>query len=185
MKKNLVIIIILLILIPAAAGQNVTIKGVDFEIPQQYSGGTVKENSYVYESGFTFRILVLDNYKNLKFNYGSDILGENTVNSTQSTIAGHDAVVINSFYKEKNYTTVYVAIADKIYLICFNDTKVNDDIVKMIEPTPAQTMSHDDFVGKLNNALKEYQSELKYQEENYNSQQNNKVQRNFFLFIWK
>ncbi len=185
MKRILLIILIFMLLIPSVSAENVTIKGVTFEIPSHYSGGTSNDNSYVYESGYTFRILVLDNYKNLKFNYGSDMLEGNMINSSQNKIAGHDAVIINGHYKDKNYTTIYLAIGDKIFLICFNDTYVNDDIVKMIESTPPQTMSHEDFVGKLNNALKEYQSDLNNEKERYLSQQNNKPQRNIFLFIWR
>ena len=113
------------------------------------------------------------------------MLEESMINSSQTKIAGHDAVVINSHYKDKNYTTIYVAIGDKIFLICFNDTYVNDDIVKMIESTPPQTMSHEDFVGKLNTALKDHQSDLNNERERYISQQNNKPQRNIFVFFWR
>ena len=86
MKRFLLVIFIALLLVPCVAAQNVTIKGVDFEIPPQYNGGTLKENSYVYESGFTFRILVLDDYENLKFNYGSDISDENQITRQQNMV---------------------------------------------------------------------------------------------------
>ena len=186
MKRILLIIMLALILIPSVAAQNVTIKGVDFEIPSYYNGGVVKENSYVYESGFTFRILVLDDYANLKFNYGSDISDENMIDASQTTIAGHDAVVIRGQYQNKNYTTVYLPIGDKIFLICFNDTYVNDDIVKLIESAPAQTMSHEEFVGKLNSALTDYQSDLAHEEYEYDLKEQNKGnnKHNFFFFFW-
>ena len=187
MKRFLLVIFIALFLVPCVAAQNVTIKGVDFEIPSQYDGGTLKENSYVYESGFTFRILVLDDYENLKFNYGSDISDENQINAYQTTIAGHDAVVINSQYKDKQYTTVYLPIGDKIFLIAFNDTDLNDDIIKMIESLPAQTMSHDEFIDNLNSALTDYQSDRAQEELDYEMEQqnkNNEEKRSFFMFIW-
>lgn len=184
MKKIFIITIILLILIPSAAAANITIKGVSFEIPQQYEHGTLKDSSYVYESGLTFRILNLDDSKNLKINFGGDVDGAKSADQTQ--IAGHDAAVISREYNSKAYTTVYFATGDKIFLICFNDTYVNDDISKIIEKTPQQTMSHDDFSSRLNQALSDYQDQLAQEdadlrEEQY--QRNNQPTNRFFFWF--
>ena len=184
MKKIFLIFLILLIVIPSAAGGNVTIKGVNFEIPQQYEHGTQKESSYVYESGLTFRILNLDDSKNLKINFGDDIDGAKSVDQTE--IAGHDAVVILKEYNSKEYTTVYFTTGDKIFLICFNDTHVNDDISKIIEKTPQQTMSHDDFSSRLNQALSDYENQVAQEDANLRQeeyQRNNKPTNRFFFWF--
>ena len=83
-------------------------------------------------------------------------------------------------------TTVYFATGDKIFLICFNDTCVNDDISKIIEKTPQQTMSHDDFSSRLNQALSDYQDQLSQEdadlrEEQY--QRNNQPTNRFFFWF--
>lgn len=184
MKRIFLIFIVLVIVIPSVSAGNVTIKGVNFEIPQQYEHGTQKESSYVYESGFTFRILNLDDSRNLKSNFGSDIEGAKSVD--QTNIAGHDAVVILKEYNSKQYTTVYFATEDKIFLICFNDTYVNDDISKIIEKTPEQTMSHDDFASRLNKALNDYENQVAQEkadlrQEEY--QRNNKPTNRFFFWV--
>lgn len=184
MKKIFLIFIVLVIVIPSVSAGNVTIKGVNFEIPQQYEHGTQKESSYVYESGLTFRILNLDDSRNLKSNFGSDIEGAKSVD--QTNIAGHDAVVILKEYNSKQYTTVYFSTGDKIFLICFNDTYVNDDISKIIEKTPEQTMSHDDFSSQLNKALNDYENQVAQEkadlrQEEY--QRNNKPTNRFFFWV--
>ena len=183
MKRILVLFIISLLLIPAVAAQNVTITGVSFEIPEQYEHGTAKPNSYVYESGLTFRILNVDNSKNLRLNFGSDIYDADSHEET--SIAGHDAVVISRHYNSKYYTSLYFATGDHIFLICFNDTNVNDEIRDMISKTPEQTMSHDEFSSRLNQAANDYQDQLMQEEQDYNSEQyyrNNKPTHRFFFF---
>lgn len=184
MKKILLIFLILLVVIPSAAAENVTIKGVSFEIPHQYEHGTLKESSYVYESGLTFRILNLDDSRNLKINFGGDVDGAKSVDQTQ--IAGHDAVVILKEHNSKQYTTVYFATGDKIFLICFNDTYVNDDISKVIGNTPQQTMSHDDFASRLNQALGDYEDQIAQENDNIRQDEyarNNRQSNRFFFFF--
>ncbi len=184
MKTILLISLILLLIIPMAGAENVTIKGVDFEIPQQYEHGTLKESSYLYQSGLTFRILSLDYDKNLKINYGDDIVNANSAEYTN--IEGHDAVVIYKTYESRNYTTVYFATGDNIFLVCFNDTYVNDDITKLIGQTPAQTMSTDEFADRLNNALNDYKDQLAQEEAEIEYEQYQKSNRptSRYFFFW-
>lgn len=183
MKRILLVIIIIMLFIPACTAGNVTIKGIDFEIPSQYDGGTLKDTSYVYQSGLTFRILSLEDAKNLRINFGDDFTEALAHEETQ--IAGHDAVVIHRSYSGKNYTTVYTPIGDKIFLICFNDTCVNDDISQMMSKLPAQNMSHDDFSTALNNALGDYEDQLSQEKASIESEEfyrQNKPTNRFFFF---
>ena len=183
MKKIFVLFIILLILIPSVTAENVNIKGIDFEIPHQYEHGTKKDTSYVYESGFKFRILNLDDSKNLRFNFGSDVSESKSVE--QTTIAGHDAVVVSGEYNSKPHTTVYFVTGKQIFLICFNDTYVNNDIAGIIEKTPSQTMSHDEFSNSLNKALDDYQKQVEQENRDYDSYQsskNNKASTRYYFF---
>lgn len=183
MKKIFTVFLILLILIPAVQAGNITIRGVDFEIPEEYEHGTLKDTYYVYKSGLVFRILNVDDSKNLRINFGDDLNNAKSVD--QTTIAGHDAVVISKEYNSKPYTTVYFVTGEKIFLICFNDTYVNDDITNIISKTPEQTMSHDEFSNKLNQASDDYQNQLANEEADYRQQEyykNNKPTNRFFFF---
>ena len=182
MKRILAIFIIFLIMITGVAAQNVTIKGVDFEIPHEYEGGTVKDTSYVYKSGLLFRILNVDDSGNLKSNFGDDLANAKDVEET--SIAGHDAVVLSKEYKSP-YTVVYFAAGDHIFLVCFNDTYVNDDIKDMISQTPAQTMSHNEFSDRLNQAVSDYQDQIAQEEADYRQEEysrNNRPTNTFFFF---
>ena len=183
MKKILLVIIVIMLFIPASTAGNVTIKGVDFEIPPQYDGGTLKDTSYVYKSGLTFRILSLDDAKNLKINFGDDFSEAKTHEETR--IGGHDAVIIHRSYNGREYTTVYTPIGDKIFLICFNDTDVNDEITGMMSKLPQQTMSHDEFSNALNTALKDYEDQVSDEKAEIEAEEfykSNKPTNRFFFF---
>lgn len=183
MKRIVIILLIFLIFIPASSAGNITIKGINFEIPHQYDHGTQKDSSYVYQSGFKFRILALDEYKNLRFNYGSDMDGAKSYE--QTSIAGHDAMVIHNEYNSVPYTTVYFTTADKIFLVCFNDTYVNSDISDMISKTPSQNVSSSTFYGALDEALADYQVQLEQEKRDHDSYQqskNNQPTHRFFFF---
>jgi hypothetical protein len=183
MKRTFILLVIFLILIAPVAAQNVTIHDVTFEIPHQYEGGTLKSSSYVYQSGLTFRILGLEDAKNLRINFGDDLVEASSHEETQ--IEGHDAVVIHRNYNGKDYTCLYTPVGDEIFLICFNDTRVNDDISGMISKLPAQNMTHDEFSDALNTALSDYQDQLSQEnadiqaEEYYRS---NQPTNRFFFF---
>lgn len=184
MKRIIIIFIIILILIPSVAAQNVTIKGVNFEIPHQYEHGTTKDSSYMYENGLTFRILALDDSQNLRINYGSDI---NECNSAeQTTIAGHDVIVTYDDFENKAYTTVYFAAGDTFFLICFNDTYVNDDISGLIANAPEQNMSHDEFVNTLNEVNNDYQNQLAQEKAELDAEEYQRANKpeNRYYFFW-
>ena len=183
MKRILLVIIIIMLFIPACTAGNITIKGVDFEIPAQYDGGTLKDSSYVYQSGLTFRILSLEDAKNLRINFGDDFT--EAITHEETTIEGHDAVVIHKSFNGKNYTTVYTPIGDKIFLICFNDTYVNDDITHMLSKLPAQNMTHDEFSTSLNSALSDYEDQVSQEKADIEAQdfyRQNKPTNRFFFF---
>lgn len=181
--KRLSVLLLILILVAPAVAQNVTIHDVSFEIPHQYEGGTAKESSYVYQSGLTFRILGLNDTRNLKINFGDDFTEASSYDETQ--IQGHDAVVIHRQYKGEPYTTVYLPIGDEIFLVCFNDSDVNDDIFEMISKLPAQTMSSDDFSNALSKAVEDYQNQVAQEKADIQAQEyysSNQPTHRFFFF---
>ena len=169
MKKIILLIIILAFVLPACAGDNSTvdIDGVDFIIPEEYQGGDLSDTSYMKGSGFNFRILSLSSYKNLKFNFGSDSLNDDVLDITERYVGGHAAVVIYSNISscEHEVITIYFATGDTIYLVCYNGSEVTPEIEKMIENTPASSMSDETFYNKLADAQLEYAYDLEQEEQ--------------------
>ena len=169
MKKIFLLIIILAFVLPACAGDNSTvdIDGVDFIIPEEYQGGDLSDTSYMKGSGFNFRILSLSSYKNLKFNFGSDSLDDDVLDINESYVGGHAAVVIYSNISacEHEVITIYFATGDTIFLVCYNGSEVTPEIEKMIENTPASSMSDETFYNKLADAQLEYAYDLEQEEQ--------------------
>lgn len=95
--------------------------GIDFQIPPQYDGGILKNNSYVYINPYNFRILSLDNYNNLRFNFGSDMLEGSVITTQETTIGNHPAYVIYSYINiaNSNLTSIYLPIEDTIFVISY------------------------------------------------------------------
>lgn len=184
MKRILPILAIVLIMLAPVCAQSVTIHGADFEIPSGYEHGTARDSSYVYESGFTFRILGLEDKNNLRINYGDDIT--NGKSHEQTSIAGHDAIVIHDDYKGKQYTSIYLPIGDEIFLICYNDTYVRNDIAEMISKAPAQTMSSEDFLTSLNDAVDAYQEQVSNEQAELDAEAYQRATRptNRYYFFW-
>lgn len=185
MKRIILILIVLILAVSPAVAQNVTIEGVSFEIPHEYENGRVTDSSYVYQSGFTFRILSLSHYPNLRFNFGSDYIDCDS--SEQTVIDGRDAYVIHDHYENRNYTTVYFPSGNTIFLICFNDTEVNAEIEELIASTPPQEMTHDEFGESLEKAVNDYQDQLAQEEAEYELEEiyrQNQPEHRSFLFLW-
>ena len=164
MKRIILILLILAFILPICAGDNstVTIAGVDFIIPEEYQGGDLSDTSYMKGSGYNFRILSLSNYKNLKFNFGSDSLNDGVLDIAESYVGGHAAAVIYSNISacKHEVVTIYFASGDNIFLVCYNGSEITPEIEKMIENTPASSMSDEIFYNKLADAQLEYSYDL-------------------------
>ena len=157
-------LLILAFIAPICASDNTTVSvdGVDFAVPQEYSGGDLRDSSYMVDNAYTFRILSLSDYDNLKFNFGRDSLDEDVTDIVESCIGGHDAVVIYTDESacQHEVVSIYFAVGDKIFVISYDGSEVTPEIENMIENTPDSSMSGETFYNKLADAQLEYSYDL-------------------------
>ena len=169
MKRIIIILLILVFLLPVCAGaeSTVNVDGVDFTIPQKYSGGELTDSCYMLNNAYTFRILSLASEKNLKLNFGYDSSSDDVLDIRESYVGGHNAVVIysNKTICEHEVVSIYYACGDKIFVISYNGSEVTPEIEKMIENTPESSISGETLYNTLADAQLEYVYDLE-QEEN-------------------
>ena len=98
---------------------NVTVKGADFEIPQQYAHGTVEKNRYVYQDLRTFAVLCVDDY--IVSNYG----GYYAIcdSSDYLTIDGRPAMLLTMYnkYINKNVSYLYSLLINRFFAYVFRE----------------------------------------------------------------
>lgn len=194
-KKVLIIpcLILIFISLSLVSGENTNnltkpVSGIDFQIPPQYDGGILKNNSYIYINPYNFRILSLDNYNNLRFNFGSDMLEGSVITTQETTIGNHPAYVIYSYIDiaNSNLTSIYLSIEDTIFVISYKGDSITPEIENMIENTPPSTITSEQLYSKLSEALSDYrtslnQEEIEYQQQEY--EQSNRGSDFFFFYV--
>lgn len=135
---------------------NVTVNGVDFEIPHQYSSGSIQKDKFVYKDLRTFAILCVDDY--IISNYGGyyDISDSNQ----ELSIDGRPVKLLTTYnkYIDKNVSYLYFPINRSVYCICFQADTITDDISHIVESAPGSNMSSDTFYGLLDEAYKEHEN---------------------------
>lgn len=179
MKKVILILFIFLLMGSVCAGDfsNVSVKGVDFEIPQQYAQGTAEKNRYVYHDLRTFAVLCVDDY--IVSNYG----GYYGIcdSSNYLTIGDRPAMLLTMYnnYINKNVSYLYFPVNQSIFCICFQGNNVDENISHIVESAPESGMTSDAFYGILKEAYDEHQNR-KYQDTltNYYSDYNNNQHQN-------
>ena len=156
--KRIIFVILLFLLIGSVCASdfsNVTVNGVDFEIPQQYSEGDVQKGKYVYKDLRTFAILCVDDY--IISNYGGyyDI----SDSSAEFFIDDRPAKMLTVYnkYISNNVSYLYFPVGKSVYCICFEGNEADDNISHIVKTAPASNMSSDTFYGLLNEAYKSHE----------------------------
>lgn len=191
MKKIIFFIMIFLLIgsVCASDFSKVTLNGVEFEIPIQYSNGDLQDTKYVYKDYRTFAILCVDDY--IISNYGgnydiAELKQDLNVNNRPVKL-----LTTYNKYIDKNVSYLYFPVNDSVYCICFQGNNINGDIFHIVESAPKSDMSSDTFYGLLDEVVKEHQNR-KYLDavsdnDNYNyvSQKNqHKDNSNNRLLTW-
>lgn len=191
MKKIIFFIMIFLLIgsVCASDFSKVTLNGVEFEIPIQYSNGDLQDTKYVYKDYRTFAILCVDDY--IISNYGgnydiAELKQDLNVNNRPVKL-----LTTYNKYIDKNVSYLYFPVNDSVYCICFQGNNINGDISHIVESAPKSDMSSDTFYGLLDEVVKEHQNR-KYLDavsdnDNYNyvSQKNqHKDNSNNRLLTW-
>ena len=161
MKKIIFFLVIFLLIgcVYASDFSKVTVNGVEFEIPSQYSNGNLQNTKYVYNDYRTFAILCVDDY--IVSNYGGNY---NIAELKQdSTIDNHPVKLLTTYnkYINKNVSYLYFPVNNSIYCICFQGNSIDEDISHIVKSAPGSNMSSDTFYGILDEVVKEHEN-LKY-----------------------
>ncbi len=157
MMRRIFLISILLLLVSASyASQysHVVVNGVDFEIPSQYSGGTQKNDKYVYNTLNEFGILCVDDY--IISNYGG-YYGITDIHE-KMTIGNRPCMFLSGYnsYAKYNVSYLYFPVNESVYCICYNGSEVTPEISHIVESSPKSSMSSTVFYGLLDESLKSH-----------------------------
>ena len=160
--------ILMLVLAPiSVASENVTVNGVTFEIPDQYSNGDIDDNSYILDSVYVFGIVANLNSP-LHFFYGNEAVNKD--NSENLTIGTHDVVHIVDYIDVRGYDVsfAYFVCGDTFYCISWKGTEMTPDIANMIRNSPDSDYTYNEFHDLLNEAEIEHMNNLTRQKQEYN-----------------
>ncbi len=168
MKKIILIFLVLALTLPicASADSSVTIDGVDFNIPEAYIGGNMTNNTYIVDSPYTFEIMSLGEYKNLRFNFGYDSLDDEVISVNETSIGDHSVVAIhaNKTICDHDVITVYFQTGDTIFKISYNGSQITPEIEKIINNTPKSSVPSDVFYNELVVAQEGYVEDIEKEE---------------------
>lgn len=170
MKKFLLALTLTLLLLGCVfASSNVTVNGVDFEIPSKYQGGELKNDMYRLDNDFSIRC-VSDNVVN-----AIGLWAEEQDSSEDLSIDNHP---VRHFYQYSkihhgNWSHAYFASGKEVYEITWTGEKIDNDIEKLIKNTPPSKIDEDAFYDTLDKSYEIYKTQKIYQlnhdgEYNYN-----------------
>jgi hypothetical protein len=158
MKKIILLFMLFLLMgcVCADDFSKVNVNGVDFEIPNQYSSGSVEKTKYVYGDLRTFAILCVDDY--IISNYGgfydiADYKQELSIDSRPVKL-----LTMYNKYIDKNVSYLYFPVNKSVYCICFQGDNVSSNISHIVESAPSSDMSSDTFYGLLDEAYAEHEN---------------------------
>lgn len=161
--------ILMLVLAPiSVASENVTVNGVTFEIPDQYSPGRSSDSSYVHTNVFTFAIRALDSTQFLVDAYGDEASNKNS-SRDDLTIGTHDVVHIVNYVSVAGHRVSYAffACGDVIYCISWEGSEMSPEIEDMIRNSPDSNYTYYEFHDVLNQAETQYLEDLAAEEQEY------------------
>ena len=160
------------------ASENVTVNGVTFEIPDQYTNGRSTDNSYLYNNIFTFAIRALDSTEFLVDTYGDEASNEDG-STTDLTIGNHDVVHIVNYVSvaESRVSYAFFACGDVIYCISWKGSEMTPEIEDMIRNSPDSNYTYNEFHDVLNQAETQYQEDLAAEEQAYDDYQEQEQNR--------
>lgn len=155
MKRIFLMLIFFLLISPLSA---VEIRGVDFEIPDKYSGGELKSYGYIFNNEDTFSILCIDFLMPTKF----DEWNIESLSSENITVGSHEAV---HYVNKKNISHLIFSVGDSIFCISWNSSKITPEIEKLVNDSPNSNLTSQQFHSKLENELAEYAADKELEKE--------------------
>lgn len=158
MKKIFLLLLALPMIGSVCAGSysNVSIDGADFQIPPQYSSGSLEQGKYVFNDTRTFAILHVDDY--IVSNYGgyykiADFREKLTINDRPAML-----LTYYNKYIGDNVSDLYIPVGESVYCIVFRAGNVTPEISHIVETASESEMSSDAFYGILSETVREHDS---------------------------
>lgn len=179
MNKKVITIFFILLLVSSLTPvfsadnttKNVTVDGVNFEVPQEYQDITAESDEYVYmlDSIFDFAIRSLNNDEYLVDDYGYAL--ENAYSSEVVTIGSHDVYYVLKGLLDNPVSFAFFASGDKIFCISWEGDSITPEIENMIEKAPDSEYSSEELSNIFNNAETQYAQDLEDEKLEYEYQQ--------------
>lgn len=156
MRKMLIILSLAILLVGCVNAQNNTIEinEIEFELPDRYLGGELKNDRYALDN--VFSIECIDN------NVGNEIglwacekdFEENIM------IEGHPVRHYSQYnqYVHANQSHAYFASGDSVYEITWTGEDIDSEIKDLIKNTPKSNISKDEFYNMLDESIDIYKS---------------------------
>ena len=169
MKKIFIILTVGLLIMGCAYASNSTMKinGIDFELPEKYQGGELKNNGYQLDN--TFSIRCIDD--NLIKTIGLWAVEKDF--SEDLNIGDHPVRHYCQYnrYVNGNHSHAYFASGESVYEISWIGHEINTDIENIIKTTPKSKIDDDTFYDGLDKSVHIYK-DLKKDELNKDSEYN-------------
>ena len=158
MKKMFMILMLSVLLVGCAYAQNnstVDINGVEFEIPDKYHGGEMKNGKYQLNNIFSIRCI--DN----------DVANAIGLWATESdydnnlTIGNHPVrhdCQYNQYVKGNNSHAYFIS-GKSAYEISWVGSEIDADIEELIKNTPDSEIGADDFYSALDDSIEMYKQQ--------------------------
>lgn len=148
---------------------NITINGIDFQIPPEYEGGRNGSDFYLKDNVFTFGLVTLEDDKSLRNNYGYESTLDELYDVEEMEIDGHHAVAYYSHRSicDHDVTYLYFESNKTFYALSYDGNDVNDTVKKIVSYTPKSEFSKEKFNDKLNQMQDDYIEEQREYAEDY------------------
>ena len=150
--------ILTVLFVGCAYGQNhstVEINGVEFNIPDKYMGGELKNGKYQLDNIFSIRCIDDDMANAI------GLWAEESDLSSNLTIGKHPVRHYCQYnqYVKGNNSHAYFTSGNSAYEISWLGNEIDQDIVNLINNTPDSEISADDFYNALDNSFKIYKQQ--------------------------
>ena len=133
----------------------VEVGGVDFNIPDRFSGGNELNSGYKFENKFS----VYDISDEIPEMYGFWVLSADYRENLNITKHPCEYFYSYNTYSRDNLSHIVFASDNCIFMISWEGENITDEIKDMVSNTPDSKISDGDFHKILNDSVKVYKSE--------------------------
>lgn len=143
---------------------NITVDGVNFELPPEYKNGNfsgVNNTTYMLETVFDFSINSMYSESRLENEYGYESTHEYLTSIDEEKVGKHDVILLHShrYICGHNVTYAFFVVNKTIYSVSYNGFNLTKNLKKMIKNTPKSNITKKEFLKQLDKAQYNYLEE--------------------------